>query len=56
MERSYKTVRTKSEAELIEKKSRFIAHITPVTTEAEALAFLEEIRTQNRTATHNVYA
>lgn len=56
MNTSYKTVRTKSDAELIEKKSRFIAHIAPVTSEAEALAFLEEIRTENRSATHNVYA
>lgn len=56
MKSFYKTVQKKSDAELIEKKSRFIAHIAPVTSEAEALAFLEEIRTQNRSATHNVYA
>lgn len=53
---SYKTVRQAASAELVERRSRFIAHVSPVATEPDALAFLEKIRTQHRDATHNVYA
>lgn len=53
---SYKTIQAPCLAEIEEKKSRFIAHLAPVSTENEALAFLEEIRTQHRMARHNVYA
>jgi len=41
---SYKTIEGQSCAELVEKKSRFIAQLSPVTTEEEALAFLEKVR------------
>ena len=50
------TIEHRVEAEITEKKSRFIAHLAPVTTEDEALDFLEEIRTLHRMARHNVYA
>lgn len=53
---SYITLRKESGAELVEKKSRFIARACPVKTEQEALNFLEDIRAQNRTASHNVFA
>ena len=53
---SYITLRNEAGAELVEKKSRFIARACPVTTEQEALDFLESIRAQNRTASHNVFA
>jgi len=43
-------------AEFTEKKSRFISHITPVSSGEEALAFLRSIREKHREATHNVYA
>jgi len=43
-------------AEFLEKKSRFIAHIMPVSSEEEALVFLRSIREKHREATHNVYA
>ena len=56
MDTSYKTIKKAAEAEIVEKKSRFICHIRPVTTEKEALDFLNEIRAQYRDATHNVYA
>lgn len=52
----YKTVKGSGEALLIEKKSKFIAHVRPVTSEEEALAFLQEMRTEYSDATHNVYA
>jgi len=53
---SYLTVSQPATAELIEKKSRFIANIAPVSTEEEAQAFLDLIRKQYKDAGHNVYA
>lgn len=45
-----------SEAEFIEKKSRFIGRIWHTETEAEALACIKKMREQHWDATHNVYA
>lgn len=53
---SYTTIEGRAVAEIVEKKSRFIGHIAHVETEEEALAFLEEIRSEHRMARHNVYA
>lgn len=53
---AYRTVEGAVEAEVVEKKSRFIAHLAHVETEAEALAFLDGVRAQNQQARHNVYA
>ncbi len=53
---SYTTIEGRAVAEIEEKKSRFIASMAHVETEDEALAFLEEIRSANRMARHNVYA
>ena len=52
----YETVRSRAEAAFIEKKSEFIGNIAPVSTEDEAVAFINEIRSAHRKATHNVYA
>lgn len=52
----YKTVAGFASAEFIERKSRFIGYIMPVTTTDEAEEFIEKIRKQHRDATHNVYA
>lgn len=52
----YKTIQNQATAEIVEKKSRFIAHVAHVETEEEALEFLESIRAQHRMARHNVYA
>lgn len=52
----YKTVKEHSETTIIEKKSRFIANVSPVSNEEEALQFLNEIRSKYPDATHNVYA
>ncbi len=52
----YRTIRGTASGEYEEKKSRFIAAAAHVETEAEAVAFLEQIRAANRTARHNVYA
>ena len=53
---SYKTVSGTAEGRYEEKKSEFIAHISFADTEQAALDFLEKIRSENRTARHNVYA
>ena len=45
-----------AEAEMIEKKSRFIGHIFLTETEEEALFWLKEMRDTYWDATHNVYA
>lgn len=50
------TIQDRVCAEIVEKKSRFIACVAPVTTEEEAVAFIDEIRCAHRLARHNVYA
>ncbi len=52
----YKTVNTEASAEFVEKRSRFIGYIKPVTTKEEAVDFINEIRSKHWDATHNVYA
>ncbi len=54
--KDYRTIRQPARAEYIEKKSRFIATVRPVTTEAEALSFISEMRKEFSDATHNTYA
>ena len=45
-----------SEAEFVEKKSRFIGRIWHVETEEAAIACIKKMREQHWDATHNVYA
>lgn len=52
----YKTVASSGETLLVEKKSKFITTVRPVTNEKEALDFLQEMRSKYSDATHNVYA
>lgn len=52
----YKTVYCGGEAEIIEKKSRFIATVRPVKSEEEALVFIESMRKKYWNATHNCFA
>lgn len=52
----YRTIGRETCAELIEKRSRFIASVKPVQTEAEALEFLNSLRQEYWDAAHNVYA
>jgi uncharacterized YigZ family protein len=51
-----KFIRRPAQAELVEKKSRFIANIFPVETEEEALSYIEAIKKKNYDARHNCYA
>ena len=44
------------EAELVEKRSRFIGRVWPVENEQEAVARVREMREKHWDATHNVYA
>ncbi|WP_312046028.1 YigZ family protein [Anaerotignum sp.] len=52
----YKTILTEAEAEIVEKKSRFIATVRPVKSEEEARLFVEEMKKKYWNATHNVFA
>ncbi len=52
----YKTIEKESCDEFIEKKSRFIGYIKPVTTKEEAVDFINQIKSKHWDATHNVYA
>lgn len=52
----YLTVEKAASAEFIEKKSRFISHVMPVSKESEALEFISSIKSEFWDATHNVYA
>lgn len=51
-----KTVFTGGEGEIIEKKSRFIATVRPVTNEEEAVAFINEMKKKYWDARHNCSA
>ncbi len=56
MNNSYKTVKSFSHDELVEKRSRFIGYCKPVTTEEEAVEFINKIKKEHWDARHNVYA
>ena len=53
---NYKTVYRGGTAEIVEKKSRFIAHSAHVESEEEAFAFIEQIKKQYWDARHNCHA
>ncbi len=56
MQSEYKIIYQGGQAQIIEKKSRFIATVIPVETEEEALEFIESTRKKYWDATHNCYA
>ena len=56
MEKEYTTIAKAATVEFEERRSRFLGYIYPVTSEEEALAFLESIRSKHWDARHNVYA
>lgn len=56
MVETYKTIYKGNEAEITEKKSRFIAAVRLVQSEEEALSFIEEMRKKYWNATHNCFA
>lgn len=56
MESGYQIVYRGGQAEIVEKKSRFIATVVPAQTEEEALEFIEAMRKKYWNATHNCFA
>lgn len=52
----YITVAQKGMDEIIEKRSRFIANVFPITTEAEAIEIINKLKKEYWDARHNVYA
>jgi uncharacterized YigZ family protein len=52
----YKTISEPTKAELIVQKSRFIGCAAPVTSQEQALRYLQEIKTSYPDATHHCYA
>lgn len=54
--KEYKTVEFESNAEFIEKRSRFIGYVKPVQNQDEAVAFINQIKSKHWDATHNVSA
>jgi uncharacterized YigZ family protein len=55
-EMEYKTINSSSQAELIQKKSKFIAFIAPISSENDAVDVLDDIRHKRWDANHHVYA
>lgn len=56
MKRQYRVLYEGGNGEYTEKKSRFIAHLYSVDTEAEALGYIEKIKKKYWDARHNCYA
>jgi len=56
LDKEYKTVLNHAVYEIDEKKSRFIASVKPVSTEDEAIRFINDLKSKYWDATHNVYA
>ena len=52
----YITIKKQASDEFVEKRSRFIGHIKPVTTREQAEEFIAEIKSKYWDARHNVYA
>jgi len=53
---AYQTLAGPARAEVVVKKSRFIANVTPTKSEEEASAFITRIREEHKDASHHVYA
>ena len=52
----YKIIKTGGQGEIVEKKSRFIATVLPVSTEEEAVVFIESMKKKYWDARHNCSA
>lgn len=56
MENSYYTVKKEGSHEIVIERSRFIAHVKEVTSEADAQSFITKIKKEHWSATHNCSA
>lgn len=52
----YRTIHSFGSDEITINKSRFIGYAKPISSEDEAIGFIQEIKTKHKDATHNVYA
>lgn len=52
----YRTIHSYGSDETIINKSRFIGYAKPISSEDEAIGFIQEIKSKHKDATHNVYA
>ena len=52
----YRTIKKPNNITFTERRSEFISYLCPVHTNDEAVAFINEIKSLHRKATHNVYA
>ncbi len=52
----YKTILNEAQAEIIEKKSKFIATVKPISSEDDAREFIDIIKKKYWDATHNTFA
>jgi uncharacterized YigZ family protein len=52
----YKSIHKYGRDEIIVNKSRFICSVLPISSEEEAIEFIEKIKKEFKEATHNVYA
>ncbi len=52
----YRTIHSFGSDETIINKSRFIGYAKPISSEEEAIDFIQEIKSKHKDATHNVYA
>lgn len=53
---NYFTIKDFAKDSFFEKNSEFIGYISPVTSNEQAVEFIEKIRSEHRKAKHNVYA
>lgn len=56
MNKSYKMIKDVGECLFIEKKSKFISHVSPVYREEDAVEFINAIKKKHYNASHNCYA
>lgn len=56
MKKQFKTIHQPATTELIEKKSRFIANVSPISIENDALSFINHIKKLHNKASHNCFA
>ena len=56
MDNQYKTIIESGSGEYIEKKSRFIGELVPVSSEEEAFAYLDAVRKKHYNASHHCFA
>lgn len=56
MKKEYKAIYQGNESEIIEKKSKFIASTWPVTSEDDAIHFIDKKKKEHWNASHNCYA